>query len=234
MKIKYTIMYNRPYIPKGCRKPRYEDIKETVTLNIREVNIGDLQLAMIAEGFHLYGVNRKVKIFAYKGKLYREKELYPGFADEYGFSTALEELIYLASASSKYYAKTKRYDLPSYLYFSPDNQETRNDIMKRLRRDLSKLLLVDGVLYEQTTCPKYHLVTFGWGGCGTALALTGFRYSRKAKVGMRGLYWSALDYQAAIEKANEVAASRGDIQDIGKFRKLVDVYMPEMVKRVYL
>lgn len=234
MKIETTIMYDRPYLPKGCRKYRYEeDVKETIVSNIREVSKSDLQLAMRAEGFHFYGTHRVVPLYAYKGKLYREAEIQPSIEKEERMN-ALQWLIHTHKHYSTYYAKTKRFDLPTKFYLAPDNHESRTDILKRLRRDLSRLLIVDGVLYEQSVVPMYRLVTFGWGGCGTCLHLVRYRYPQKAVVGMRGWYWSALDHEAAIAKANEVVARRGDTQDVGKFHKLVEVYMPEFVKRVYL
>lgn len=233
MKIETTIMYDRPYLPPGCRKYRYEeDVKETIVSNIREVSMSDLQLAMKAEGFHYYGALRVVPLYAYKGKLYREAEICPSLMD--GQMNALQWLVYSHKKCSIYYAKNKRYDLPAKKLGAPENQESRSGILKRLRRDLSKLLIVDGVLYEQSAVPMYRLVTFGWGGCGTSLHLVSYRYPQKAVVAMRGSYWSALDFEAAIAKANEVAANRGDSQDVGKFHKLVEVYMPEFVKRVYI
>ena len=233
MKIKTTIMYDRPYLPKGCRKMRYEEnVMEVVTNSIRMVTMADVQLAMTAKGYHLYGTHRPVNIYAYKGKLYREAEEQPNFLKENNLSTPLEALVYTHEAYSTYYAKTKRYDVKNIC--APENQETREEIIKRLRKDLRGLLIIDGVLYESCACPIYRLVTFGWGGCGTSLSLTSFRYPRNAKVGMRGLYWSALDYEKAIEKANEVAAGRGDRQCVGKFEKLVEVYLPEYVKHVAL
>lgn len=235
MKIQTTIAYDRPYIPQGYRKVRYEEFyHEVVTGSIREVSGSDVKLAMIAYGYHLYGIPRDIKIFSYRGKLYREAEVYPQRMEEYGFKNALEELVYSHEHCSTYYSKTKNFLLSTKAYLHPSNRESRDEIIKRLRKDLRSLLIIDGVLYCQVPAPMYRLVTFGWGGCGTSLGLTGYRYTRNAPVAMRGLYWSALDYEAAIAKANEVAAKRGDTQDVGKFRKLVNVFMPEMVKRVYL
>lgn len=233
MEIETTIMYDRPFLPKGCRKLRYEeDVTETIVSNIREISKSDLELAMNAEGYHTYGPHRIIPIYAFKGKLYREAEISPSIIDEHHMSP-LEWEIYTHKEYSCYYANTKRYDLPTKEYLAPENKETRDEILKRLKHDIASMLIVDGVLYKRTVVPIYRLVTFGWGGCGTSLHLVNYRYPRKMVVGMRGLYWSALDYEAAIAKANEVAVSRGDTQDVGKFHKLVDVFMPEYVKRVY-
>ena len=233
MKIETTIMYARPYLPKGCRKMRYEeDVKEVVTASVRMVTMNDVQLAMKATGYHRYGTERTVNIYAYKGHLYQEREEYPDFLKENNLNTPLEALVYSHKNCSEYYARTKHYDVKNIC--APENIETREEIIKRLRNDLRNLLIIDGVLYERTVCPMYRLVTFGLGGCGTSLSLTHYRYPRNAKVGMRGLYWSALDYEQAIKKANEVAAERGDTQDVGKFKKLVEIYLPEYVKRVAL
>ena len=46
----------------------------------------------------------------------------------------------------------------------------------------------------------------------------------------RDCYFSALDGEAAVIYANKVAAGRGDTKDVGKFKPLIKVYMPELVK----
>ena len=46
----------------------------------------------------------------------------------------------------------------------------------------------------------------------------------------RKAYFSALEGDAAVAFANEVAARRGDTKDVGKFKPFIVVHMPEAVK----
>lgn len=43
-------------------------------------------------------------------------------------------------------------------------------------------------------------------------------------------YFAALDGKKAVEYANSVAAGRGDTNDVGRFKELIIVHMPELVK----
>ena len=43
-------------------------------------------------------------------------------------------------------------------------------------------------------------------------------------------YFSALEGDMAVAYANNVAAGRGDTNDVGKFEKMIVVHMPEIVK----
>ena len=43
-------------------------------------------------------------------------------------------------------------------------------------------------------------------------------------------YFSALDGDAAVSEANRIAQLRGDTKDIGKFKKFIEVLIPQAVK----
>ena len=221
MKVETTIKYYKGYVPPKCRKTRYEWVEEKVWRKIRECSLSDIELALVAEGVNYY---------AYKGKLYTEIKLHKIYQDK--FSSALDLIIRQGNIYSTYYANLK--NRMGCRFDDPTEYETREDILKRLRKDLDCYLVIDGIPYQKTRVPFYRLVTFGCRGDGTGLFLETYRYPRNAVVGMRGLYFSALDYELAIEKANEVARSHGDFQQVGKFEKLIEVYKPEYIKRVPL
>lgn len=216
MKIETTIKYYEGYIPPRCRKARYREVKEKVWSDVRECRINDVKLAFKVKGEPIY---------AYMGKIYKTEELWTDLAKR--FTSALDMLIKGGNIYSTYYANCKNDKYGDY-----SGYETRDEIMDRLTKDLSKCLIIDGELYKTTPSPTYRLVTFGGCGDGTSLSVVYNQYPSDAIVGMRGLYYSALDYQAAIDKANEVAKRRGDLRDVGTFKKLIEVYMPEFVEPV--
>ena len=45
IKVEFTIKYYESYIPYRCRKPRYNEITESVFANLREVTMADVKLA---------------------------------------------------------------------------------------------------------------------------------------------------------------------------------------------
>ena len=88
MKIEVTIKYYVPFIPYSCRKPRYNEVEETVKVNVREVSMSDGQLAFEVE----YAVYNNV--FLYKNKCYIEQKYKPGYWSNENISNRLEELIW--------------------------------------------------------------------------------------------------------------------------------------------
>ena len=42
IKVEFTIKYYESYIPYRCRKPRYNEITESVFANLREVTMADV------------------------------------------------------------------------------------------------------------------------------------------------------------------------------------------------
>jgi len=78
--------------------------------------------------------------------LYKEYKLHSGIIDSYGDITALDWLVNYIHIYSSYYAREKDWknrDITDYSRY-----ETKDDIIKRIKTDLSKLLVIDGVLYE--------------------------------------------------------------------------------------
>lgn len=221
MKVETTIKYYKSYIPPRCRKERYEEVEEKVWRNVRECSMSEMELALVAEG---------VPYYAYKGKLYKEDKLHK--CHEESFSSPLDMLIKQGNIYSTYYANLK--DPKGCRFDDYSLYESREDILRRLRKDLDRYLIVDGIVYKMTRVPFYRLVTFGCYGDGTGLFLDTYRYPRNAVVGMRGLYFSALDHEKAIAKANEVSRRHGDFEQVGKFEKLIEVYKPEYIKKVPL
>lgn len=219
MKIETTIKYYEGYIPPRCRKMRYREVTEHVWNEVSECTLSDVELAFKVEGRPIY---------AYKGQIYKEEELNSCVKDR--FESALDQLIRGGNIYSTYFARTK--DIKRKDYWAADNQENREEVMKRLEDDLSRCLVIDGVLYKQTPAPVYRLITFGCLGDGVSLYVEYYQYPPEAIVGMRGLYFSALDYEEASRTADKVAVSHGNPEQVGTFEKLIEVYKPEFVEPV--
>lgn len=207
MKIEVTIKYYVPFIPYRCRKPRYNEVEETVKVNVREVSMSDVQLAFEVD----YAVYNKV--FLYKNKCYIEQKYKPGYWSNENISNSLEELIWRSKNCSTYYANRKVWD-----YRIPDDKsqyESREEIIKRIKDDFKQHIIIDGVLYVCVGYPIYHIVTFGCGNNhGSTDLMPTFLFSPKKAIKRNINYYSPYDYEIAKNKATEIATNRKDTDSI--------------------
>lgn len=223
IKVEFTIKYYESYIPSRCRKPRYNKITENVFANLREVTMADVKLA--------FGIDwaDKFNIYFYKGKLYKEYKLHYSIIERYGDISALDWYVNYSKIYSSYYAKVK--DWSNYDCLDYSTYETKNDIIKRIKKDLSNLLVIDGVLYESCGYPFYDVCTFGLGrnhgGTGMCVSYT---YMPK-NLRVKRWEYSPHKVEDAIAKANEVATNRLDTDDVGTFTQSIFCYLPELEKK---
>ena len=222
IKVEFTIKYYESYIPYRCRKPRYNEITESVFANLREVTMADVKLA--------FGIDwaDKFNIYLYKGKLYKEYGLHSGIVNEYGDITALNWLVNYSKVYSSYFSRVK--DWNDYSCDDYSKYETKEDIIKRIKKDLSKLLVIDGVLYESCGYPFYDICTFGFGGNhgGTGMCVSYTDFPKKLD---KRWTFSPYKVEDAIAKANEVATNRGDTNDVGRFTQSIFCHLPELEKK---
>lgn len=223
IKVEFTIKYYESYIPYRCRKPRYNEVKESVFANLRSVSMADVKLA--------FGIDwaDKFNIYLYKGKLYKEYKLHSGIINEYGDITALDWFVNYSKIYSIYFSRVKNWS--DYPYADYSKYETKDDIIKRLKKDLSKLLVIDGVLYECCGFPFYKIYTFGLCGNhgGTGLCVS-YVYNPKL-IRVKDWEYSPYKVEDAITKANEVATNRLDTKDVGTFKQYIFCYLPELEKK---
>ena len=215
MKIKTWIKYEEGYLPPRCRKLRYRECEEYVNANLKEVDFSELQLA-----FEDNSYSSKGKIYFYRGKLWYKEEMYYG-AVEHGCKTALDWLVWTHENCSSFFKFS--FDREHY------GQDTsRAGVMKLIKNKMKNYILVNGELYAVTAEPRYCIYTFGLGHNhgGTALSVN---YGYNPNIS-KECYFSALDGEKAVEKANETAARRGDTNDVGRFKAEIIVHMPELVK----
>lgn len=222
IKVEFTIKYYESYIPPRCRKPRYNEVTESVFGVLREVAMTDVKLA--------FGIDwaDKFNIYFYKGKLYKKYKLHSGIINSYGDITALDWYVNYSKVYSSYFSRVK--DWNDYSCNDYSKYETKEDIIKRIKKDLSKLLVIDGVLYESCGYPFYDICTFGFGGNhgGTGMCVSYTDFPKKLDEG-----WTFSPYKVedAIAKANDVATNRGDTNDVGRFKQSIFCYLPELEKK---
>lgn len=105
---------------------------------------------------------------------------------------------------------------------------SRESVISIAEAGMKKYILVDGELYIETAEPRYVINTFGLGHNhgGTGMFVE-YHYNPNIR---NDNYFSALDGKKAVEYANSVAAGRGDTNNVGSFKELIVVHMPELVK----
>lgn len=215
MKIRTWIKYEESYLPPRCRKLRYRQCEDYINVNLKEVDASELRLAFEDNSYSGLG-----KIFFYKNKLWSKVKRNHSIEKEYGTKSALEDLIWVHENCSTYFR------------FSWDREigldTSRDGVIKSARNKMKGYILVDGELYSITSEPRYVINTFGLGHNhgGTGMFVE-YGYNPNIR---KDNYFSALDGAAAVAYANKVAAGRGDTNDVGKFKELIVVHMPEIVK----
>lgn len=224
MKIETTIKYYESYMPPKCRKKRFNEVKETILLNLREVDVNALKLAF-------KDLSHKIEGYYYKGKIYSKVKRCIGNERDNENETILSNLIWWRKNSSNYFARCKSYIINKD-YDNYSDYETREEIIARAKKDMQKYILVNGELYEKIELPCYRIMTFGLGHNhgGTGLLVC---YNKKPQIWIkrkenRGYCFSALDFNNAYQKAVAVANGRGDNLSIQYFKQDIIVYMQEL------
>lgn len=215
MKIKTWIKYEESYLPPRCRKLRYRECEDYINVNLKEVAPEEMRLA-----FEDNSYSGKGKIYYYKGKLWSKVKSgeFMCHPEERGIKTPLEELKYVNEHCSSYFPRSWR----------DGEHPDKERMMSAARKAIKNYVLIDGEIYEQTAEPRYVINTFGLGHNhgGTGMFVE-YYYNPNIR---NDNYFSALDGKKAVEYANSVAAGRGDTNDVGRFKELIIVYMPELVK----
>jgi hypothetical protein len=222
MKIKTWIKYEEPYLPLRCRKLRYRECEEHVFINLKEVNRNELELA-----FEDASPCGKGEIYLYKDKLYARVKM-PNISviDELEsrgvkIRSPLEYLVYRYDNCSTFFRSA--YDREYY-----GKNTSRDAVVRNARHAIQGYILVDGVLYERTSEPRYVVNTFGLGHNhgGTGLFCD---YTYNPNI-IKDAYFNALQGDEAVAYANLIAQKRGDTVDVGRFKPFIVCYKPEIVK----
>lgn len=224
MKIETTIKYYEGYIPPRCHKMRYKEVFKSVWVNIQETTFDSLKLVYI-------DLCNNWDVYYYNGKFYKKSFFNFNLAYDNTITNALDDLIAWRKKGSQYFAKTKNLvsDFTNYAEY-----ETQNDIVRRLKKEMSQYLIVDGVLYEMVVGkPYYNICTFGLGNNhgGTALFVSYSTAPKRMIKESKGWAFSINDTEKAISTAIEIATNRRDTNyiDIIK-KKKIDIKNPDFFK----
>lgn len=215
MKIKTLIQYDEGYLPTPRHRiMRYNRIEEFIYDNLAETTMENLKLA-----FEDNSYEGKGKIYLFRKKLWRKanvRDICGGNEDKY--KSPLDAFIYWRAVSSVFFPREWR----------DGEHPDKKRMLKAVRNETKKFLLVDGELYTQTNEPRYVVMTFGLGHNhgGTALMVTNHYNPNICK----DCYFSALQGDEAVAYANKTAKARGDTDYVGKFEKQIVVHLPELVK----
>lgn len=101
----------------------------------------------------------------------------------------------------------------------------------QLQAQANRYLIVNGVLWEKTSEPRYVCMTFGLGHNHASTTLTIAWYYNENIPYER--YFNALQRKEAVEYAKQLALRRGDTDSIPRIEnetENIEVLMPEMVK----
>lgn len=194
----------------------YTEKEKYVDFDIEEKKLSDLRLAFIDKSYDGEG---KIYYDLSTGKLWRLAKIKDICVDEGTFNSPLNAL--------KWWRKNGSWNFPRE--FLDGEYPDFNRMFKRATKEIAGFLIVNGKLFIETTIPYYVISTFGWGNNSGGTALFVHR-SPKGSVPIFDNEWtfSALDGKAAVSRADEVAEERGDTKDVGKFKTLIEVFMPEL------
>lgn len=212
MKVTVHFSYTASKIPKRCRIPRSVRCHDgSLRATIPEVSSAEAPVAIEAVMSPISkGAGMLVQYRWYRGSLWASVHLAGTDVrtqDADGTSFDLEPLPEVIDVADRNEYKALRM-LGGYYNAS----NSKEDAARFLRSMLRSRLLVDGVMHQVVSEPRYVVTTFGLGSNhgGTALMTDGWF---NPNVG-RNSYFSLLELDAALAAAEERAKSRGDTKSL--------------------
>lgn len=215
--MKFNVRYYLPYIPKRCRKTRYEEVSADIAFKIKSVTSKEAPIAFRLSDYH-NTEEGTTEMRSYGKKLYKQYMLQGKYIEGHD--------------EDEY----KRYPMPfEYLqriihpYLTHSHEERNKEyVVKKYKDELDFYIIIDGNIWQSCNEPRYCIITFGLGHNhgGTGLFVKDC-YNPNIP---NEWYFSALDGDKAVAKANEIAQRRGDTNSVGTFEKMIEVLMPQKVK----
>lgn len=207
LKINCSYEYRTETIPPRCRKPRIVDMNGKMTLNIPIIGIDEAPVVMKYKELH-----EVVEFRSFRKKLFVKMTAHDFNCQWTGKSTA-EMLIH-------------RFSHQRFFGIIEDEEAAK----KELRKKAHDYFILDGEVWERKGEPRYCIYTFGLGHnhAETCVSISTYFNSNIPKE----RYFSALEYDAAIEKAVEIAKTRGDTNSIDRIKQSekIEVLDPSAVK----
>ena len=207
LKINCDYEYRTETIPPRCRKPRIVDMDGKMTLNVPIIGIDEAPIVMRYKELH-----EVVEFRIFRNKLFVKMSAHDFNCQWAGKSTA-EMLIH-------------RFSHQRIFGLIADEEAAKKELRKKAR----DYFILDGEVWEQKGEPRYCIYTFGLGHnhAETCVSISTYVNSNIPKE----RYFSALEYDAAIEKAVEIAEARGDTNSIDRIKQSekIEVLDPSAVK----
>lgn len=204
--------YYCAYIPSArSQKYAFDEIHGEIKVGIPSVTGQEAPVAFRLGDYYHVG-NKQTEIRWYGGKLWEQYTDYDRSGSEAVRVTDFD---------------------PDYLQhllhpgLSWGHERTRQLCIKKYREEAKRYLIIDGHIWQQCGEPRYVINTFGLGHNhgGTSLSVDDC-YNTNIS---RERYFSALDGDRAVSEANRIAERRGDTNNVGKFKKMIEVLIPEAV-----
>lgn len=225
MKVETTIKYYEGYIPPRCRKTRYNERMEYVVGTIKEIKTSSLKYAFTDKQNHRIA-------FLYNGKLYEQVTENIGNTREYmPNEDVISNFLWWQKNSSRYYSRNKENNAYKWVFGDYSTYETREDVIKRLNKDLGQYIHTDmGLLFKRIDKPYFNICWFGIGGNhgGTGLLISYSKNPKRVISKSNGTCFSITDFESAYNKAVEIATNRGDNLSIPNFTCNIEIELPEI------
>lgn len=210
------VSYNEEYLPPRCRKPRYREAEKIYRARLRCVTKADAPVAFVLSDYH-HQHEGSTKIRLYKGKLYM-LETWQRYAPGKPECPFDREFIGFGPETTK--------TLRLHNYNTCQGYEEQ---AAQLREEAARWLVIDGLVWIRCGEPMYEVMTFGLGHNhgGTGLFVE-TAYNPNVS---RDRYFNALQGDEAVAAMNETARRRGDTKSVGRYGKMIEVLIPECVRR---
>lgn len=210
------VSFQEAYLPPRCRKPRYRKTEKTCHARVRCVTKADAPVAFVLSDYS-HRKEGTTKIRLYKGKLYMLEtwQRYAPCKPECPFD---REFIGFGPETAK--------TLRLYNYNTCHGYEEQ---AAELREEAARRLVIDGLVWIRCGEPVYEVLTFGLGHNhgGTGLFVETYYNPNISK----NRYFTALQGDEAVAEATRIALRRGDDKSVPLFEKMIEVLIPECVKR---
>lgn len=230
MHYEVEITYTEDWIPPRCRKPRPHEVTDTITVEVAEASMADLELVgkTVTQVFPANGVDPNYyldqPIYRLGGKLYAAAYgewhigAVPDHIERNNVVTTLEhvESWFEREGKDNWYGRKGRESIETHVTSFADN-----------------LLLVDGKVFIEAPEPRYEIITFGLGhNHGGTSYFIKWGYNNNIS---RDRYFNANDFEAMKARFFEIAAGRGDTKDVARYKEgfasgdyeRIEVYVPD-------
>lgn len=223
MKLDALIVYEEEYLPsKRHRIPRKREVEEVVHVELVEKSRSDFSLAFTVHDYQSrLGADGESEYGIVSTEYLTDKEnLYVEMWERQG-------ALILQKSVRDNLEKKINHDL----YWRRSNFHSKEEAMKFLEEKMNQYVMIDGVIYERTSEPRYAIITFGLGHNhgGTNYFIENFYNPNISKDN----YFNALEFDKMKERAIEIAKNRGDTYDIPRIQESkvkIEVHDPSVIK----